>query len=177
MISRDFPVGLRNCPRATARRVCAIYWNFSVSVGIRRKRTLRGGAGVWCWGGAKYATRVPDVDRIGPPGNRAIARRTSETAPSSLSVGLRNLLGFRAIRRKSAYTVPTRGGRVTYVTRRVCGRPRRILRKSRRPPPNLGIRAAPARWVCAVYCNFPGFGGDGAREGDICGPPAPRSAA
>ena len=46
--SRDFSATLRNCFRAPARWVCAIYSYFPGSIGIRPKRDLSGAVGGVC---------------------------------------------------------------------------------------------------------------------------------
>ena len=43
--SRDFPMNLRNRTMSPARRICAIYSDFSGRAGIRGKRCLRGAWG------------------------------------------------------------------------------------------------------------------------------------
>ena len=71
--SRDFSANIRNCFRATARWICAIYSDFSGHVGIMRKRGILGAVG--------RNMRPPGtaVDRIGSSCDREISRRLSET--------------------------------------------------------------------------------------------------
>ena len=73
-ISRDYPANLKNSPMAPARGVFAIY---SVSVGIRRKRSLQGAR--------DRNTRPPGpvADCVGSSGFREMPRRISETSPCS----------------------------------------------------------------------------------------------
>ena len=104
--SRYFSANLRNFHMSHARRVCAVYSDFSGCVGVRRKRGLHGAAG--------RSARPPGSVAVyaGSSGNREIPRRFSETSPCPRAVALRHLLGFLRICRNSAKTGPTwRAGR------------------------------------------------------------------